>query len=294
MYWNLHMKKGVLCCICMALVFCLCLIMVSGGSGEPAVSTNAKANSDSVTLPIIMYHGMLRDPKMQGEFVISPDLFESDLRYIKEHGYHTVVMRDLIDFVYKGKDLPENPIMITFDDGYYNNYIYAYPLLQKYDCKMVLSPIGFYADQYSKANDLSATYSNASWDNLKEMLLSGYVELQNHSYNMHASNGSRLGTKKKSSETEADYKKALHDDLQKAQERFRDELGVTPTTFTYPFGAISDSSTSVIKELGFQATLTCTSKLNTITKGDKDCLYGLGRLKRTNKGTSETFFKKLG
>lgn len=293
MYWNLRMNKGILCCICMALIFCLCLIMVSGGSAEPAVSTNAKAETDSVTLPIIMYHGMLRDPKMQGEFVVSPDSFESDLRYIKEHGYHTVVMQDLINFVYKGKDLPENPIMITFDDGYYNNYIYAFPLLQKYDCKMVLSPIGFYTDQYSKANDHSATYSNATWDNLKEMLLSGYVELQNHSYNMHASSGSRLGTKKKSSESEADYKKTLRNDLQKAQERFRDELGITPTAFTYPFGAVSDASLSVIKELGFQATLTCASKLNTITKGDEDCLYGLGRFKRTNKGTSETFFAKL-
>lgn len=293
MYWNLRMKKGVLCCICMGLIFCLCLVMVSGGSVPVSVETGAEPAGDSITLPIVMYHGMLRDPKLQGEFVISPDLFESDLKYITEHGYNTVVMRDIIDFVYKGTPLPENPIMLTFDDGYYNNYIYAFPLLQKYDCKMVLSPIGYYTDQYSKTTDLSATYSNAAWGNLKEMLLSGYVELQNHSYNMHASSGSRLGTQKKSSESESAYQKALRDDLKKAQERFQDELGIKPDTFTYPFGAISKASLPVIKELGFKATLTCGAKLNTITQGEPECLYGLGRFKRTNQGTSAAFFSRL-
>lgn len=293
MYWNLRMRKSVLSCICMGLLFCLCLVMISGGSVPASIQTSAAADGDSVTLPIIMYHGMLRDPKMQGEFVISPDQFESDLKYITEHGYSTVVMQDLIDFVYKGTTLPEKPVMITFDDGYYNNYIYAFPLLKKYDCKMVLSPIGYYTDQYSKTTDLSATYSNATWENLKEMLLSGYVELQNHSYNLHASSGSRLGAQKKSSESEEVYQKVLRDDLKKAQERFQDELGIKPNTFTYPFGAVSKASLPVIKELGFKATLTCVAKLNTITKGDTECLYGLGRYKRSNKGTSEAFFSSL-
>lgn len=293
MYWNLRMKKSALCFICMGLIFCLCLVMVSGGSVPASIQTSTTADGNSVTLPIIMYHGLLRDPKMQGEFVISPDQFESDLKYITEHGYSTVVMQDLIDFVYKGTALPEKPVMITFDDGYYNNYIYAFPLLKKYDCKMVLSPIGYYTDQYSKTTDLSAVYSNATWENLKEMLLSGYVELQNHSYNMHASSGSRLGAQKKSSESEEAYQKALRDDLKKAQERFQDELGIKPNTFTYPFGAISKASLPVIKELGFKASLTCEAKLNTITKGDTECLYGLGRYQRSNKGTSEAFFSSL-
>ena len=58
-------------------------------------------------------------------------------------------MQDLINFVYSGSSLPEKSVVITFDDGYYNNYLYAYPLLEKYDAKMLISFIGKYTDLYN-------------------------------------------------------------------------------------------------------------------------------------------------
>ncbi len=110
---------------------------------------DAAVTEDSVKLPIIMYHGILKEEKRQGKFVISPKQFEDDLLYLQEQGYHTVVMRDVIDYVMNGTPLPEKPIMLTFDDGYFNDYVYAYPLLKKYNSKIVFSPIGRYVDQYS-------------------------------------------------------------------------------------------------------------------------------------------------
>ena len=98
--------------------------------------------AEAVQVPIIMYHGLLKEEKKQGRYVISPDLFEQDLKYLQENGYTTIVMADLLEYVYNGKDLLVNPVMITFDDGYYNNYLYAYPLLKQYNSRMVLSPIG--------------------------------------------------------------------------------------------------------------------------------------------------------
>ena len=291
MYLNLHIRKGMVCVLCLALVILGGMFMVSGN--DPAVTASAQPGKERINVPIIMYHAILKDPALQGEYVIDPNTFETDLKYITEHGFHTVVMADLIDYVYKGKDLPEKPIMITFDDGYYNNYLYAFPLLKKYNCKMVLSPIGIYTDQYSKTIDVSAYYSNATWENLEEMALSGYVELQNHSYNLHKRSGARLDAKQKAGESEAEYKEILAADLKKAQERFQDELSVTPNTFTYPFGVISNASLDVIKELGFKATLTCEERVNSLTKGDKKCLYGLGRYLRGNQMTTEAFFAKF-
>ena len=90
----------------------------------------------TVELPIIMYHSVLKS--RSGDYIVHPSELENDLKYIKENGYETVVMADLINFVYEGVELPEKPIMITFDDGYYNNLGYAVPLLQKYGMKAVI------------------------------------------------------------------------------------------------------------------------------------------------------------
>lgn len=95
--------------------------------------------------------------------------------------------------------------MLTFDDGYYNNYYYAYPLLQKYKCKAVISPIAYYSEFYSNDNKLSVSYSHCTWAQLKEMIGSGYVEIQNHSYNMHTQSG-RVGIKQKQGESDETYK----------------------------------------------------------------------------------------
>lgn len=289
MYCNIRIrKKGVI-------ITALCLTAVILGSvlalHAPQAAVVSARSGEAVKLPILMYHSMLKDSKLQGKYVISPDLFESDLKYIKEHGYTTVVMQDLIDYVHGGT-LPEKPIMLTFDDGYYNNYLYAYPLLQKYDCKMVLSPIGRYADQYTETPDTHASYAHASWEMLKEMVDSGYVELQNHSYNMHSNSNGRKGTKKNKGESEEAYKQAFTEDVSKAQQRFTEQVGITPTCFTYPFGAISNVSLDYLKEMGFQATLTCESKMNELTQ-EPDALYGLNRFLRTNQGTSEQFFAKI-
>ena len=288
MYWTVRIRRSL--CAMMA-AFLSGILCIAVGIGRTAAKSAETPSEEGVSLPIVMYHGLLKEEKRQGAYVISPDLFENDLRYLKEQGYTTVVVQDLIDYVKDGVPLPEKPIMLTFDDGYYNNYLYAYPLLQKYQSKMVLSPIGRYADQDSKEETLHANYSNASWAQLKEMMDSGLVEVQNHSYDMHGDGkkSKRKGAKKVNGETTEQYEKVLREDVQKMQDAVTRNTGFTPTTFTYPFGAVSKESLPILKEMGFQATLICESRINTITR-DPECLYGLGRYLRPPKISSEQFF----
>ena len=271
---------------CAALV-----VAVTAVVGHLSAAAEEKQKAGSVELPIIMYHGILRDSKRQGKFVISPSEFEADLKYLTEHGYHTIVMQDLIDYVQNGTPLPEKPVMLTFDDGYFNNYVYAYPLLQQYQCKMVLSPIGRYADEYSESGEENANYSNATWARLKEMADSGLVEIQNHTYNLHSNKGKREGASRRRGESVDAYQAMLREDVGKMQELIRQNVGYTPTTFTYPFGAVSKEALPVLKEMGFQATLICSSRINHITR-DPDCLYGLGRFVRPSGVSSEQYFTK--
>lgn len=291
MYKTIRIRK--------ALAGAMAAVMAVAASGGlalgviAAVQADAEAEvEDRIDLPIIMYHGLLKEEKRQGQFIISPNLFEQDLRYLQENGYTTVVIADLIAYVQDGKPLPEKPVMLTFDDGYYNNYLYAFPLLKQYNCKMVLSPIGRYTDEYTQNKDTHANYAHCSWDAVREMMASGLVEFQNHSYNLHSIDSGRKGAKKKAVESLVDYRTLLVEDVMKMQTRMREETGYTPTAFVYPFGAVSSESLPILKELGFQATLICESHINAITR-DPECLYGLGRYRRPAKTGSEAFFKKI-
>lgn len=116
-------------------------------------------------------------------------------------------------------------------------------------------PIGRYVDQYSESQERNANYTHATWDDINEMIASGLVEVQNHTYNMHANSGGRKGCMKKKGESVEEYQKILREDVGKMQTRMEEMTGTVPNTFTYPFGAISKEALPVLKEMGFQATL---------------------------------------
>ena len=250
------------------------------------------ATADELELPIIMYHALLKDPKRQNQYVVSPELFEEDLKHLKKKGYTPVFMKEVIAFVEEEGTLPEKPVVITFDDGYYNNYYYAFPLLKKYDMKAVLSVVGKMTDDFSNTPDENPNYAHVTWDHILEMHRSGLWEIQNHSYNCH-SYDSRNGVSQVSSEKYDAYEDFLMADICHLQDKLAYVTGVTPNTFTYPFGAFTENTDKVLKKIGFKATLSCTEGVSTIKKGDPECLYKLKRHLRPPDKSSEEFFDFL-
>lgn len=245
---------------------------------------------DAVDVPIIMYHNIFRSSNAHGDYIITEAAFEKDLKYISEQGYTTVVMQDLIDYAEGRGDLPEKPIVLTFDDGYFNNFSYAFPLLQKYNAKAVVSIIGYYTDLYTESPDENPAYSHVTWKDIKEMMKSGSVEFQNHSYNLHTTDKGRDGTKKKKGESLDEYKAILTEDIGRLQDAFLTNTGYTPTTFTYPFGSVSEASFDIIEDLGFKASLSCQSGMNHLSRNPKE-LFMLNRYLRTPKKSVESLLK---
>jgi len=253
---------------------------------------SSSAEQDEIKLPIIMYHSILRENKSNNKYIVSPDTFENDLKYIYGKGYTPVFMRDVINFVNSKGTLPEKPIVLTFDDGYYNNHYYISPLLKKYNAKAVISIIGKESDLFSNDPDENLNYSHVTWDHILQMHLSGNWEIQNHSYNCH-SYEIRNGISQKPSETFKEYKQFLSADLMESQNKIAYVTGVAPNTLTYPFGAFSKNTDKIIKSLGFKASLSCTEGVSTIKRGDTECLYMLKRQLRPPDVSSETFFEFL-
>ncbi len=258
---------------------------------RPMARPASEPAEEGVFLPIVMYHSLLKDPARANSYTVSPAVFERDLTYLLDKGYRTVVVQDLIDHVQTGAPLPEKPVMITFDDGHLNNLTYALPILQAHGARAVVSVVGAYVEEAVRENDPNPMYAYLTWDDLRELYRSGCFEIQNHSFGLHQNKGAR-GATRREGEVLARYQQRLIDDVLKMQQAVLENVGWQPTAFTYPFGYIDKDGEQVLRELGFQATLTCAEHGNRITR-DPSSLYLLGRYNRPSGMSTDRFMKKL-
>lgn len=271
-------------------VFVITLCMIPMLSCAPRTSlVSAKRE---IPLPAIMYHSILRDPTRAGTYVISPELLRDDLTYLKQNGYTTVFVSDLINFVSGCGALPEKPVLITLDDGYYNNLVYVLPILEELDMKAVISVVGSFTQTFSDCVDPNPNYGHCSWEEIRQLVQSGHVEIGNHSYNMH-SQSARFGSMRRAGEGKNDYRNAFCDDIGRMQDALMSNSGVECVIFAYPFGQISPETRGYLKEMGFCCTLTCYEKVSTITQGDADCLFGIGRFNRPSGVSTIRFMRNV-
>jgi len=259
-------------------------------ASAPVVQSTQSQSGQKIDLPIIMYHFILN--KKTGKYVLSTDCFENDLIFIKKNGYNPIFLSQLIDFCEGRGELPNKPIMLTFDDGSVTNYTNAFPLLVKYDIKAVMCVVGAWTENnYKPCGNLKpypTPYMN--FGQLENMTKSGLVEIQNHSFDLHKGGG-RNGTKINGGESFEDYLAVLQGDLLKANDLLTKNVGVTPTAVAYPFGAYCKMSERALRQLGFKAALTCNERVNKI---DKDFnLFNLGRFNRPSGISTEDFFAKF-
>lgn len=188
-----------------------------------------------VKIPILLYHNFVStvpdsDPD-NFNYINTPESFEENVKALLENGYTVISMKDLAN-AYSGKtDLPSKPIIITFDDGYYSNYEYIYPILKKYNVKasifIVTNKIGQEIDGIKYL----------SWDNCLEMQNSGLVEIFSHS------------TK------HVFYDKLpvreLRDDVTKSYKLIEQHLGKQDLkVFAYPYGAYTNETVRTLKNNG--------------------------------------------
>lgn len=245
-----------------------------------------------VELPVIMYHSILKDSSRHGSYVLSPTQLESDLQYLKENGYTAISVSELIAYTSDPfASLPEKPVLLTFDDGFFNNYTYAYPLLQQYDMKAVFSIIGVHTDNAGDALELNPAYDHLSWPYIKEMYLSGRVEFANHSYDLHTIDSNRIASTRKRGESLGNYKQIFCRDALALEKLFEENLGSRSTIYAHPYGLITNESMDFIEDMGYLASFTCTEGINTISKGGS--LLGLCRYNRPSGISSQRFFARV-
>jgi peptidoglycan/xylan/chitin deacetylase (PgdA/CDA1 family) len=150
----------------------------------------------SPNVPIITYHSIV-DAKDDWQFrhLSCPvSTFESHLKAIRWANFHTISLQRLYGYMAKGEQIPPRSVVLTFDDGYLDNWVYAFPLLKKYGCHGTIfvnpdfvDPAGslrpnledVWSGQISM-HDLPAS-GFLSWQEMRAMETSGSIDIQSHS-----------------------------------------------------------------------------------------------------------------
>jgi len=121
-----------------------------------------------VVVPILMYHHVRYLPpeadRTWRELTVDPVAFEAQMAYLVEHGYHTISFTDLADFFDRGKSLPQNPVILTFDDGWEEQYTTVLPILRRY---------GLTATFFPPTQWVNSSNSTLTWAQIEEMSAAG-------------------------------------------------------------------------------------------------------------------------
>lgn len=238
---------------------------------EPAV----RASDYTATVPILMYHHL-------SEETVSGAVLDEHMAALREEGYTSVTMADLRAYVEEGKDLPDKPVVITFDDGYTSNLEIGLPVLEKYDMKATIYVIGCSVGKDTYKDTGEAMTPHFTGEQAREMEETGLITIGSHGYNIHEVKGRdpdpiRHGVLQREDETEAEYVSFLQNDCARFNEVMEPFLGRKADILAYPYGQCSPLSEILIARAGVYATVTTIPGVNTLVKGLPQTLRAMNR-----------------
>lgn len=209
---------------------------------------NSKVFKDK-GIPVLAYHHIL-DQRELGKYVgvsttITTEQFESEMKFLYEQGYETILMTDLVKYIKGQISLPAKAVAINFDDGLLSVKENAYPILQAYHLK---------ATEYlitARIQNVNQTFNPTTLQSFSQSDVEGMRDVfdyQAHTHNLHNMNPkTNLGDLVTSSSAVVKKDLALNKSILNA------------TSFSYPFGQYNNTTISILKSLNFQSAVTTKS-----------------------------------
>lgn len=220
----------------------------------------------SAVVSVLGYH----DFRERGgsPMIISASKFREQMKAIKDSGIPVIPLSDVLAWRKGLKNIPEESIVITMDDGWQGVYTYAYPVLKEY---------GFPFTVYVYKKYVNIGGRSLTWSQIKEMMQNG-CEIGSHSV-------SHESFRAKKGRSDAEHAQWVLAELKESKEFIEKNLGVSCTSFAYPFGVFDDALAETGLQVGYETLVTVNSqKLNWDTH--------LGKIGRfIIHGESDTNFK---
>lgn len=214
--------------------------------------------SPRYVVPILMYH---RFGYAEGSSLyVTPENFKKQLAYLKSRHYNVISLDELVTGIIRDKEFPHNTVVITIDDGYQDNYTYAYPLLKKY---------GFPAIIFLEAGRISTREGYLTWEEVREMLAGGIA------FGAHTVNGAYLPSLKDEHE--------LWYEISAPRGMILEVTGVDADYFCYPIGGFTDKAKELVKLARYKGACTTNRGFAELNKD----VFELKRIKVKNTDTNK-------
>jgi peptidoglycan/xylan/chitin deacetylase (PgdA/CDA1 family) len=201
-------------------------------SFTPATFPQISDRARGAKIPIIMYHDITAVKDVDWD--VTPEDLEKHFQMLQDGGYTPITMDRMVNHLRTGSQLPEKPVLLTFDDNYVGQYKYAFPLLKKYNYPAVWSV-------HTRFVGTAGKKPKATWDQLREMQKGGLITIASHTVN-HLNMTNLSDTEIEREVTES--KKVLEK-----------ELGIPIDYFTYPEGDFTERAKDKVKNAGYKASL---------------------------------------
>ena len=186
-------------------------------------------NREKDGVPILSYHQV--NDIDQNSSTLTVEQFDAQMKYLYESGYNVITPNELLDAWEGNGELPENPVVITFDDAHIDVYKNVYPILQKYRMRATFFVVTDYVSLYP---------NYITWDQAREMQASGWVDIESHTLN-----GRLL--------TEITSRDKVWDQLYGSKQAIEWYLKKPVNFVAYPKGQYTVEAENVSKEAGYRA-----------------------------------------
>lgn len=224
---------------------------------------------NNIGIPVLYYHSVTdeaTDDENEKELRVPVAKFKEQMKYLKDNNYYTLSMDEFYGYVKNGDKVPEKSVLITFDDGFKNNYDNAFPIMKEYGLKGSVFVITSMVDKvglYMTSDEISAISKD------------GFIDVESHT----------VGHEKLSQISKEDTMKTLKD----SKVFLEKYSGKKVDTIAYPFGIYDEATINSVKEAGY--TMGFTTEMGWAKP--KSDLYRIPRVYVNAKKDMNTFVDRL-
>jgi peptidoglycan/xylan/chitin deacetylase (PgdA/CDA1 family) len=227
---------------------------------------SSASSSPAIRLPILVYHivrpSYASDNAAVRALAVTPENFDAQMQYLKDAGYHVVRFGDLESYFASSTPLPSKSVILSFDDGWGDQYTYAFPILEKYHY-----PATFFV--FTNAIDHKGFLT---WDDLKQIVAAGMTigdHSRSHPYL-----------------TQITSTSTLVDEIAGSKQILESKLGISVDEFAYPFGQYNSDIVALVQQAGYK------SARGDFYSGDQSAAH-LFELSAMNAPTTTVRFEQL-